>query len=1215
MECEAGNWKLETVNRKPETGNRKPETGNRKPETGNRKPETENRKPETGNLNFKFQTYFLLILAMFFICSGCASNVSSVQKTDDSARGGVAETVLPKVITEITTTETTEATNVLIKGNRVLTYTSVKQPSPLAIILYFSETGLELGNWKPDSESDIRSESPAGDYQLPVFDNDIISSVKASETADTGNGHTSKVDILLKKDAPYEVAREDTGVKISFTRGPSSVVGGPSSVVGGPSPVVGGPSPVVGGPSSVVGDSSPLVGGRWSVATEDRGVGAVDSGQWTDDGGQWTDDSPPLEVWNPKIKAWVPESQAMESEVRSQRSAPVSDYRFPPATHVQSVYATRLEGGLKVFVGADGAITNYKAFTIGSPARIVFDIFNVKSPYKKEKWVPVGSKWVKQVRYYAYPDRLRVVLDTEKAYLSAFTANPVEDGLEIRVGSTVRYDSQLPAVIYPSATHLHSVYATQVENGVKITVRGDGSITNYKSYASDTPPRIIFDIFNVISSDEKEKSFPVDAKWVKRVQYKVIRSPRGSDYDSLRVIIDTQKAYLSAFSAFPDKDGLVIRVGSVVSGPSSVVSGPSSVVSGLADSGPPATVDLIVFVPEAAGKSSLILEMSGPVTYDIIKTADKKLELKLFNSRIPDYRYRQGALITTHFESAVDRIIPLRRAGMGNTSLFEIDLREAVPYFVEQTEDSGKHHLMVHFEASSIPPKSLAQARKPSADITVTDMGDTELEVTGPETEPEAQVPETAPSVPEQQYPPPEQQLPPAGQQYPPPVGQQPPGPVADTDDEFSVPEAPKRYTGEKIALDFFETDIKNVFRILREVSGKNFAIDKDVSGKVTLTLEHPVPWDQVLDLILKMNKLGKTYEGDIIRIATQKTLQAEEADREKRKQDERDRLEAKKKLDPLFTEYIAINYSNAKKEIMPHINQILTKERGTVSVDDRTNMVILTDTAEKIRQAKEIVEKLDRVTPQVLIEARIVEASANFSRDIGTNWGATGGIQNDDANAGVGPQRGYDMFGGTYGYEMAMNLPAAIENKATIGFNFLRIAGSPLALHAKLTAMETMGEAKVISAPKIVTLDNKKATIKQGFSYPYQTVEDGNVKTAFKEVDLVLEVVPHVTPDNRISMTINITKNDLGQVIGGRQSFNTKETKTELLVNDGDTVVIGGIIKTAERNSNSGIPGLSNIPLIGWLFKSKSNKEEKEELLIFITPTIIQLEQRRTQY
>jgi type IV pilus assembly protein PilQ len=339
------------------------------------------------------------------------------------------------------------------------------------------------------------------------------------------------------------------------------------------------------------------------------------------------------------------------------------------------------------------------------------------------------------------------------------------------------------------------------------------------------------------------------------------------------------------------------------------------------------------------------------------------------------------------------------------------------------------------------------------------------------------------------------------------------------------------------------------------------------------------------------MNDLGKTFEEDIIRIATLKTLKKEEAFRQAEISAAIKAREQQKVLEPLVTEYIAVNYSNAKDDILPHLENILTTDRGSASVDERTNLIIMIDVAEKIEQAREIVKNLDKVTPQVIIEARIVEASTDFSREIGTEWDLAGGIQNDDETAGTGPQRGYDELGGTYGYDMAMNLPIA-DPAATIGFNFLRIAGTPFLLNAKLMAMESEGEIKIISSPKILD-------------------ESGNTTTVFEDIDLVLEVTPHVTPDQRISMTINVTKKDLGVFYPAGQSFTTKEASTELLVNDGNTVVIGGIMKTTKKFDKTGVPWLSKIPILGWLFKSEGKKDQKEELLIFITPQIVRLEQR----
>ena len=556
----------------------------------------------------------------------------------------------------------------------------------------------------------------------------------------------------------------------------------------------------------------------------------------------------------------------------------------------------------------------------------------------------------------------------------------------------------------------------------------------------------------------------------------------------------------------------------------------------------PAWVNRIDFSSEKDGKSTIIIGTTIPAKYDLKKINGKKLLLQLYHSKLPDYRKRP--LITTRFESAVDRIIPFQTSAMKDNSGFIIEMRESVPYFIEQTGNL----LFLHFEASSISPKPLDKAKLPPWEKVITQ--------TVAQTEPAEM--ETSP--------------------------------------KKKIVTKMGKYTGEKIALNFFETDIKNVFRILMDVSGKNFAIDKDVSGKVTLSFDKPVPWDQVLDLVLKMNRLGMAFEGDIIRIATLKTLKEEEEERQEMLAAEQKAKEQKKALSPLVTEYIPVSYANAKDDVAPHITP--TQGRGSVTVDGRNNQIIITDIAEKVKKAKEIIKKIDKVTPQVMIEARIVEATDTFSREIGTSWSISG-------------TRTDGSLGGLLGYDMSATNPPT-TSLGSIGFTFSRLIGNTFrVVDARLAASESEGNVKIISAPKILTLDNKPAKIKQGLAYPYNKLDaDGNTTTEFKDIALELEVTPHITPDERVTMKIVIKNNEIGAVINNQISFTTKEAYTELLVDDGDTIVIGGIRKTRKDIGEEGLPYLRKIPVLGWLFKTKKDEDTGEELLIFITPRVVQLSQ-----
>jgi len=745
-----------------------------------------------------------------------------------------------------------------------------------------------------------------------------------------------------------------------------------------------------------------------------------------------------------------------------------------PAAHLEGVYVVETDDRTRLNVTADGTIKNYKSFVLDNPARIVFDIPNLKSTHKGEQVVSANTKWIRQARYYGYPDKVRLVIDTEKTYLKNFTALPLASGMTIQVGSE------------PQAA---------------------------VSIAAEKP----------VSAVKPIEEKPVTA-----------------------VVSASQPAPTTTSVARTEKEAWVNRID---------------------------------FMSEEAGQSTIIVGTTRPIKYELKNSSDKLLQLKLFDTKLPKYRDRP--LITTRFESAVNRITPVYKKSMPQTTLVAIELREAVNYDVEQKDDV----LMIHFGPSSVAPQPLEQANLPDWKkiLAQTEAGSPAIETAAPERETNA-----SPT-------PPPIAAPAAQPPLPEPVMQM--SAVA----SYKAPTvttygAHKVFTGEKIALDFYETDIKNVFRIIREISGKNFAIDKDVTGNVTLTLEKPVPWDQVLDLVLKMNRLGMVYEGDIIRIATLSTLTAEERAKQDKIAAEQKSQEVVKALEPLVTEYIAVNYSDAKGEVLPLAQKVLTPDRGSISVDQRNNQLIVTDTVSKIAQIKEIVSRIDTVTPQVIIEARVVEVSEEFAMELGIEW-----------NVSWGPTGGLNSIAG----DVAMNFPS--NASSTIGFNFTKLAGTPLTLDATLNAVEANKQGRIITAPKIVTLDNKKARIKQGVEWPYlERDSSGNATVKFKNIDLLLEVTPTVTPDDRILMKIYITKNDIGTITLGVPSLNVNEAQTELLVNDSDTIVIGGIIKKNEQESESGWPGAKDIPLMGWLFKTQNENTTNNELLIFITPRIVQLEQRQ---
>ncbi|HHL40583.1 MAG TPA: type IV pilus secretin PilQ, partial [Deltaproteobacteria bacterium] len=408
---------------------------------------------------------------------------------------------------------------------------------------------------------------------------------------------------------------------------------------------------------------------------------------------------------------------------------------------------------------------------------------------------------------------------------------------------------------------------------------------------------------------------------------------------------------------------------------------------------------------------------------------------------------------------------------------------------------------------------------------------------------------------------------------------------------------AERRYTGRRIDIDMVDANISDVLKLLAEVSNLNIITGDDVVGTITLRLKN-VPWDQAFDIILRTKNLDKVQEGNIIWVAPADKIKQEKAAALEAKQ-------AEEKLEELKIHLIPVNYATAS-DLLSQVREVMS-ERGTVTSEDRTNTLIIKDIQKSIDAARELVARLDTPIPQVLIEARIVEASTSFARDLGVQWGIDYKNLTDSV---LTHSFGTTATTGLTTQNYAVSLPATgtAGSLGGIGLTIGKLAKNPLLLDLSLSAGEQSGLLKTISRPRITTLDNREAVIEQGEEIPFETTSATGTATTFKKANLSLTVTPHITPDGSVLMKIKATRNSLGtfRTQSGEPSINTKEASTEVLVRDGETTVIGGIIISDSSRTTKGIPFMKDIPLLGWLFKSKSVSDSQSELLIFITPKIV---------
>ena len=588
------------------------------------------------------------------------------------------------------------------------------------------------------------------------------------------------------------------------------------------------------------------------------------------------------------------------------------------------------------------------------------------------------------------------------------------------------------------------------------------------------------------------------------------------------------------------------------------------------------------------GESRVTVTTTKKSEYDLIRKNSLTLVLEIMGATIPSEltKYLNSSL----FKGAVSRITPIVRLAQNQVDL-EIELKEMVPYHVMQTDKE----IRLDFNKTSVklPAKKIPQARLGKALVKPTEV-----------------TPEVKPAV------------------------SQPPADVAAkaTEEFFIEPERsitaigpshkqPKQYTGAKVTLDFAKADVRNILKLIGEVSKLNIVWGSEVKGTVSMRLKN-VPWDQALDVVLETNDLGMKRDGSIILVTTKGKIKASEKEEEEKRKVGQQRLKDKlaeqeiaKELEPLIIEYIPVDFADAKTDIKHHLESIKS-ERGSISIDPRTNTVIITDIASIVEKEKNIIKRLDTPTKQIMIEARIVDAKESFSRDLGVQWKSL-----DRTQPGVTrlwkkrigmPWKSTDpttfsrykdqSFGGSF----SSNVPPSGWSP-NIGLQFATITNKglgTLVLDASLALGETEGTAKIISAPKVIASNKQKAKISEGDIIYITTLnEKGEPVTEELKATLSLTVTPTVSYNNYVTIDIEVTDDKPYIDLSGKSE---KCIKTKLMVKSGDTVVIGGIYKEEKAGEEAGIPGLSKIPFLGWLFKTETKARFKSELLVFLTPTVL---------
>lgn len=881
--------------------------------------------------------------------------------------------------------------------------------------------------------------------------------------------------------------------------------------------------------------------------------------------------------------------------------------------------------GDRVLIGTTGAV-RYTVFKLTDPPRLIVDMPGVDLE-KVSSTVSVGNDYLNEINAVSYGDDKgigRVVIGLKdgieydvkagensilvslkkNVFISGFSQDgtvakaiaeaeqPAAEAAE-KTEAAVKESAPKseavekkaePAAVKASEAKSGPTRIVKIESStegentvVKIFV--EGNIGNYNSFELDAPSRIVIDVWGV------ENSTGRDAIKLKDKYLKLVRI--GSHPDKSRLVFDSSKKSLPSHAIKKEGDAIVLTLGPGVPKSASISKEPVK-ESGKHEVVKVAAVEPAVAEPENTAPVEAAVTKEAPVEAAPVaasEPAPAAAEDNGIKVQKIDFRKDAGKGALTIVNSA-EAEYTVNESKDGKSVLINIK-GATIPDELKRTLDATKLNTPVVSISSyqeSVKPlevRVLVKLKDKAPFEVVADKGSIRLEFSEPvavSAEEKATDVEKIDLL---------------------------------TSKEKPAGKASREYTGRKIDLDMMDANISDVLRLLAEVSNLNIIASDEVKGTISLRLKN-VPWDQAFDIILKSKDLDMIKEGNVVRVAPAAKVRQE---REAALASGR----AQEKLEELELLFVPINYATSA-DLVAQVKTVLT-ERGTVTSEARTNTLIIRDIRKGREAAVDLVKKLDTSIPQVLIEARIVEASSSFARDLGIQWGAdfqSGGNVNT-STFGSTTTTGQSLDATTTSptftartgaQNFAVNMPASgtAGTLGALGFIIGKAGQNPLVIDLRLSAGESEGRLKTISRPRVTTLDNKEAKIEQGESIPFETTSAAGTATTFIDANLSLTVTPHITPDGSVLMKIKASRNSIGtfRTSAGQPSINKKEAITEVLVKDGETTVIGGIVISDKNDTERGIPFLKDIPLLGWIFKSRSVSDSQTELLIFLTPTIM---------